>query len=228
MSTDKSFTSSTGSTSGPEAMAPLYSFVPQSENVTASKTRRLVRSHAMRAVKRQQRQEMARPIRLKWLEEPSHSERPQLTWLDGQSFDSRKPRQTVQLHEIMQEESQEGGLISGTSIMEGSEPLESPDEHDTQGIDFQSCLRPLSEATRSFYYQERQDSFPYTSTDVAKEATLNLTRPRTPLGEGRVDPFQTSTIHINHNLAKLIDHCEFPSQNPHRTQTICGSVFWSS
>lgn len=226
MSTDSPRTLITGSTLGSDATDPRYSFIQQSENVTASKTRRIVRSHAMRAVKRQQRQEVARSIRLKWPEELSHSERPQLAWLDGQSSDLRKPPKTAQLQERMQEEPQEGGLVSGTSILEGSEPLESPDEHDTQGIGFQNFLEPGSEAIRSFCSQEKQSSSPYTSMDVAKEATPNLTHLRTPLGEGRVDPFQTFPLHINHNLAKLTDHCEFPSNtftDPKPFVALCSS-----
>lgn len=225
MSIAKSFTSSTGSPSGREAMGPRYSFIQQSENVTASKTCRAVRSHAMRAVKRQQRQEIAKPIRLKWPEEPSHSERPQLTRLDGQSSTVAKREKMAQLQELMQVESLEGGLIGGTSVLKRSEPLESPNEHDAQGIIFHDLLGHASGATRSLNFQERQHYSPYTSTDVAKGATPNLTHPRTPLGEGRVDPFQTSPLHINHNLAKLIDHCEFHSQDLHRPETICGSMF---
>lgn len=216
MTTDSSFTSSTGSTSPSETMGPRYSFIQQSENVTASKTRRAVRSHAMRAVKRQQRRETARPIRLKWPDEPSHSERPRLTWLDGLSSEVGKLGKVAQIEEGVQEESQGESIIGDRSILEGSEPLECPNEHDAQVTGFQSLLGHTYGATRPLYSQERQHSSLYANTDVAKGATPNLTHTWTPLGEGRVDPFQTSPLHIDQNLAKLIDHCEFHCQDLHR------------
>ena len=225
MSTDTSSTSSTLSVSGrgPTNLS-RYSFIQQSENLVASKTRRAVRSHAMRAVRRQQRQESAESTRLKWPEQHSSGKRLRLAWPDEPSSDSGERQAALQLGERMQKGLQEGSLISSTSVLEGSESLRTSDEYDTQRVDFQGSIGPALEGASSLYSLERQNGSPHTALGVNKKATPSFTYPQTRLGAGRVDPFQTFPLHVSRSLAELIDHCMLPSHQFQRRQTTCSSM----
>ena len=185
-----------------------YTFVQHSDNVNASSTRRAVRSHAMSAVRRLQRQESAKPIRWKWPEERSAGRTIERSSPDGQSagFDEQDENEGP-----IQIQPQQGQAICGTPYAATSEPLSSANEHNSLLFDFQSSMGSPSEGAKSLHFSERQDLLPYATMEVDEKITPNFEYPQTLLGAGRLDPFQTSSIHINRSLAELVDHCVLPS-----------------
>ena len=203
--------STTSSGFNQEPMNPRrYVFVQHSDNVNASSTRRAVRSHAMSAVRRLQRQENANPIRLKWPREYSVGRTTGRTTPDGQPAGFDDQFGTLQSTEPIQIQRQEVESIGDTPQVELSELLDSADGHNSSLMDFQNSIGPQTERARSFYFSERQGPQPYTTEEVEEKNTPTFTLPQTPLGAGRLDPFQTSSIHINRSLAQLIDHCVLP------------------
>ena len=220
MSVAPSVTCSTTSTLNPESTnLQQYSFVQHSDNVNASSTRRAVRSHAMRAVRRQQRQESTKPFHLKWLRGYSPSETFQRTRPDEQSAGSNKQYGTPQFEEPILIQPQEGEAVGGTPSLDLSEPLGSLDRNDSLPTHFQSSISPPSEGTRSLYSLERLDLQPYATIDEDEETTPTFDHPQTHLSAGRLDPFQTSSIHINRSLAELIDHCVLASFHSYKAPT---------
>ena len=200
-----------------------YTFVQHSDNVNASSTRRAVRSHAMSAVRRLQRQESAKTIRLKWPEEFSAGRTTERSWPDGQSAGFGEQHED---EEPIQVQRQEGEAICGTPHPAVSEPLSSADGHNSLRIDFQSSKSPSSEGARSLQFLERQDLLSYATTEVDEKTTPTFDYPQTLLGAGRLDPFQTSSIHINRSLAELVDHCvllSFFSYKPPNHLKLCPS-----
>ena len=206
MSTEPPVASSTrlSSDSGPVDL-PRYHFVQQSENINASRTRRAMRSHAMRAVRRQQRQEGAKTI----LQQPSSGKSRQLTWPDERSSSFKKRQQMPQLEERIQEQSQEGGVISGFPIPEWSKPAKCVDEYDLLHIHYRCSTFPSSEGPESFYSLEKLES---SSAEADEEVTTTNIHARTLLGAGKIDPFQTSPVRANQSLSELLDHCMSPSR----------------
>ena len=201
-----------------------FSFVQQSENVNASKTRRAVRSHAMRAVRRQQRHDSARPTRLRWPRESSSSKSRQITKPDKKLADSAEQLKTPRLEEQIQPLSKEGDANSDDPSWDLSNLFSGLNEHVSLQTEFQESRVAPSEGLSSMYSSEGQDLQPYTATEVDKEIMPTFTHPRTLLGAGRLDPFQTSPIHINRRLAELIDHCVLLSHHFSRPQIICSSI----
>ena len=206
MSTEPPVACSTrsNSDSGPVDL-PRYHFVQQSENVNASRTRRAMRSHAMRAVRRQQRQEGAKTI----LQQPSSGKNLQLTWPDERSSSFKKQQQMPQLEERIQEQSQEGGVISRFPIPEWSEPAKCVDEYDLLQIHYRCSIYPFLEGPESFYSLEKLKS---SSAEADEEVTTTNIHARTLLGAGKIDPFQTSPVRVNQSLSELLDHCMSPSR----------------
>ena len=190
------------SDSGPVDL-PRYHFVQQSENVNASRTRRALRSHAMRAVRRQQRQEGAKTIRFMWPEQHSSGKNGQLTWPDERSSGFDERQKMSQLEECIRKQPKEGGLISGTPVPEWSKPTIILDEYDLLQI------YPQSEGTASFYSLNRQE---FSSAEADEEVTTTNIHARTLLGAGRIDPFQTSPGRADQSLSELLDHCMFLSR----------------
>ena len=188
-----------------------YIFVQHSENVNASSTRRAVRSHAMSAVRRLQRQDIAKPIQLKWAREYSTGRIPGSTSSDRQSASFDKQHGITQSEGPIWIQRQESGTLCGTPRPEVSKPLNNADEQMSFLTGSQIFLESPSEGTRSLYFSEGQDPQPYATMKVDEEITPTLDSAQTPLGAGRLDPFQTSSIHINRSLAELIDHCELLS-----------------
>ena len=184
-------------------MPQRYIFVQHSDNVNASSTRRAVRSHAMSAVRRLQRQKSAKSIQLKWPRENSAARTPGCTSPDGQSAAFDEQHETPQSEGLIRIQRQD----SGTPNPDFSEPLSSADEHNSLLMASQTIIGPPSEAARSLYFSEGQDPQPYANMEVDEQTMSALDHPQTPLGAGRLDPFQTSSIHINRSLAELIDHC---------------------
>ena len=220
MSIASSGTCSTTSTLNPEAKnLQQYSFVQHSDNVNASSTRRAVRSHAMRAVRRQQRQGSARPVHLKWLRGYSPSEPFQRTRPDEQSAGSNEQYRTPHFEEPILVQPQEGEAVGGTPSLDLSEPLSCHDGKDSLPTHFQSSTGPPSEGARSLYSLERLDLQPFATMEIDEETTPTFEHPQTLLGAGRLDPFQTSSIHINRSLAELIDHCVLSSFHSYKAPT---------
>ena len=212
MSIASSVSCSTTSTLNPEATnIQQYSFVQHSDNVNASSTRRAVRSHAMRAVRRQQRQQSARPVHLKWLRGYSPSQTIQRTRPDEQSAGSNKQYGTPHFEEPILVQPQDGEAVGDAPSPDLSEPLSSLDGNDSLLTHSQSSIGLPSEGARSLYSLDRLDLQPYATMEVDEETTPDFDHPQTLLGAGRLDPFQTSSIHINRGLAELIDHCVLSS-----------------
>ena len=203
-----SITCSTASTLNPEPTNfQQYSFVQHSDNVNASSTRRAIRSHAMRAVRRLQRQESAKSLHLKWARGYSPGETFQRTRSDEQSVSSNGRDETLQLEEPILKQPQEGEAISGTPILDLSEPSSSLYGNKALLTHPQSSIGPPFEEARWLDSPEILDPQSYTTMEVGEGSSPTLDHPQTPLGAGRLDPFQTSSIHINRSLAELIDHC---------------------
>ena len=188
-------------------MPQRYIFVQHSDNVNASSTRRTVRSHAMSAVRRLQRQKSAKSIPLKWPRESSAARTPECTSSDGQSAGFDERHETPQSEGRIQMQRQEIETVCGTPRPEFSEPLGNADEQNSLLLGSQTFIGPPSEVARSLYFSGRQDPQPYAIMEVDQETVSTFDSPQTPLGAGRLDPFQTSSIHINRSLAELIDHC---------------------
>ena len=184
-----------------------YNFVQHSDNVNASSTRRAIRSHAMRAVRRLQRQESAKSLHLKWSRGYSPGEIFQRTRPDEQSASFNGQDVTPQFEEPILKQPREGEAMSGTPILDLTEPSNSLDGNNSLLMHSQSTIGPPSEGVRCLYSSERLDSQPYANMEVEEEIMSTFDHPQTPLGAGRLDPFQTSSIHMNHSLAELIDHC---------------------
>lgn len=208
---------------------PRYSFVQQSENVIASKTRRAVRSHAMKAVRRQQRQDNTKAFRLKWPKEPSSGERFQLTRpeeeLSGIEERQKRPQPEGQVQEVTLSED----LIGSVSPLKLLEPARSLGEYDPLQIDFQpgqlfDYMDPPSKGTDSLYSIERPSSSHDVAAEADEEVTPTGTKARNLLGAGRVDPFQTFPVHAHRSMSELIDHCMFSSHQTDRFPSVCSSA----
>ena len=184
-----------------------YTFIQHSDNVIASSTRQAVRSHAMSAVRRLHRQKNAKPMQLKWPEECPAGKTIGPTWPDGQSagFDERSENE-----EPIEVQRRESEAMHNTPHPAVSETLSSADGQKSCLMDFASSKGPPSDRARPFCSSEMQDSQPYPSMGIDERITPIPDWPRTLLGAGRLDPFQTSSIHINRSLAELIDHCMLP------------------
>ena len=161
----------------------------------------------MRAVRRQQRQGSAKSLHLKWSRGYSPGETFQHTRPDEQSVGSNKQYGTPHFEEPILIPPQEREAFSGTPSLDLSEPLSSLDGNNSFLTHSQNSIGPPSDRARWFYSSERQGSPLYTTMEVEEENTPTFHHPHTPLGAGRLDPFQTSSIHINRSLAELIDHC---------------------
>ena len=190
---------------------PRYSFVQQSENVNSSKARRAVRSHAMKAVRRQQRQESGKTFRLKWPEEHSSGKSLRSIRPHEQSSTLEERRETLQLEGRIQTRSQEGNITSGTPLLQWSESVGNVDEYDPLQVDPQISVHPPSERATFFDALERQELSPYNTAKAGEEFMPSGIYARTLLGAGRIDPFQTLPIRPDRSLPELVDHCMFPS-----------------
>ena len=190
---------------------PCYSFVQQSENVNSSKARRAVRSHAMKAVRRQQRQESAKTFRLKWPEEHSSGKTLRCIRPREQSSVFEERRETPQIEGRIQTRSQEGDVISGPPMPQRSKSVRSVDEYDPLQVDSQYAVHPLSVTATSFDDLGRRKFSPYNTAEAGEDVTPTGVYARTLLGAGRIDPFQTLPIRPNRSLPELVDHCTFPS-----------------
>ena len=208
---------------------PQYSFVQQSENVNASKTRRAVRSHAMKAVRRQQRHDNTKAFRLKWPEQSSSGEQLQLTGPEEQSSVVGRRQKRSQSDRHVQGGPQGEDLVGSIPLLDFMEPTGSFDEYDPLEMSFQPAQvsdysDPPSGATESLCSVERPASSYDAHAEVDEEVTPTGTKARDLLGAGRVDPFQTFPVRPDHGMSKLIDHCMFSSHGSDRFPTVCSSV----
>ncbi len=213
MSAKPSSAWSTESKSGLEPMVlAQYSFVEQAENINASKTRRAVRSHAMKAVRRQQRQETIKTFRSRWPEEHSSDKEPQLPWPEGKlsSFGEGQKRPDLE----------EGGTqeanVSGIPSLNPSESIISFDGYDPFAVNNQSgqisgyTTSPFK-GTEPSHSAETHASSQYTTAEADEVIPRVDTNARTLLGAGRVNPFQTFPGRTDRSMFELIDHCMFSS-----------------
>ena len=184
-----------------------YTFIQHSDNVNASSTRQAVRSHAMSAVRRLQPQEHPKPMQLKWPEECSASKTIGRTWPDGQSAGVDEQYENEEAIQIQRQESE---IVRGTPHPAVSGLLSGADWQNSRLMNFQTSKGPPSERARPLYFQETQDSQTYASARADEKTTPIFDSPQTILGAGRLDPFQTSSIHINRSLAEFVDHCVSP------------------
>ena len=137
MSAEPSPEWSAQSSSASEAtVLPRFSFVQQSENVIASNTRRAVRSHAMKAVRRQQRQDNVKSFRLKWPEEQTASEDLQLTWPKELSL-GFEHQQTRPNPESRIQRGTEEDVLDNHPILDSLEPARIYDTYTSLQTDFQ-------------------------------------------------------------------------------------------
>ena len=201
MSTESSTVRSRESTSSSDLISlSQYSFVKQSENVNASRTRRAVRSHAMRAVRRQQRYDSAKTFRLRWPEEQASVKRFQLTWPDELSSDFIERQDGPQ---TFQQESQDRVAINTTPPRERSKST----SRSRPQNDSQIFTNRQSDGVESLGSLETKASPQYISTEAEMEATVTGISARTLLGAGRIDPFQTFPVQADRSLSELVDHC---------------------
>ena len=208
---------------------PQYSFVQQSDNVNASKTRRAVRSHAMKAVRRQQRHENTRAFRLKWPEQSLSGEHLHLTGPEEQSSFIGRRQKRSQSDRHVREGPQGEGLVDSIPLLDFREPTRNLDEYDPLQMAFQPAqvspyTDPPSGATKSLYSVERPASCSNAYAEADEEITPTGTKARDLLGAGRVDPFQTFPVRPDHGMSKLFDHCMFSSHGFDRFPIICSSV----
>ena len=202
---------STQSSLNPEpAILQQFVFVKQSDNVNSSKTRRAVRSHAMRAVRRQQRQENAKVIRVKWPGE--HTTREQLqAMIHDEQVPEDEERQSISPPEgRTQSGSQEGDVFGGTPLPEWSESPTSVKNHSLSLTKVHGSRNLHFEELKSPSSMRRQDPSPYTNVEADEEVAGNSVSARSFLGSGRVDPFQTFPIHSDRSVQQLADHCTPP------------------
>ena len=193
-----------------------YSFVQQSENVNASTTRRTVRSHAMKAVRRQQRQESAKNFRLKWPEEQSSTKIFQLTWPDKQLPSSRQ-LQIRQKH--IEKVSPHEPVISSTASLERPESANTSGENELFQSGSGTTVNPPPDQADPSDSQEKQSSSQNTIADADEEIPPTSTNIQTLLGAGRINPFQTFPVRADRNISQLIDHCTLPSPSILLTST---------
>lgn len=208
---------------------PQYSFVQQSENVNASKTRRAVRSHAMKAVRRQQRHENTTAFRLRWPKQSSSGNHLQLTGPEEQSSVIERRQKRSQSDRHVQEGPKGEDLVGSIPLLNFMEPTRSLDEYDPLQMDFQPAqvsdyTDPPSGATESLYSVERPASSYDANAEADEEVTPTGTKARDLLGAGRVDPFQMFPVRPDHGMSKLIDHCMFSSHGFDQFPTFCSSV----
>ena len=185
-----------------------YSFVQQSDNVGASRTRRTVRSHAMKAVRRQQRQEDVKTFHLTW---PEHS-----SYQDSQLANPEIPfselaEQHSQSQHQRQNPTQEERVFGSRSSHDSQEPIKNLEE-DELTID----SSPKVASTRVHRRSERVESSPFIgrsaysrtiSSEAEQENSSNGRTIREFLGAGRVDPFQTFPVRADRSMSELMDHC---------------------
>ena len=181
---------------------PQFSFVQQSDNVDASRTRRAVRSHAMKAVRRQQRQENVKTFQLTWPEQPSHK-------------DSQLANPEVQFPELAEQYSQSQHQRQSPTQEErafGSLPSHNYQEpiKNLEGDEMTTDSPSEVASTRVHRRSGRLEHLAYSRT-ISSEAEQEISSDgkiiREFLGAGRVDPFQTFPVPANRSMSKLMDHC---------------------
>lgn len=190
---------------------PQYSFVLQSDNINASSTRRAVRSHAMKAVRRQQRQENAKAFSLKWPEEQPLGKKLQLTWPEEQSPEFEGPEKGAQLEKRVREGTPGGHLFGRVPLQASLEPVGSLDDYNPLQMGFQPdqdslYMDPHSEGAKSLYPSMRQAPSQCATAEDDEEIHPSSTSARTLLGAGRMDPFQTFPVRADVSMSELIDH----------------------
>ena len=217
MSGETSSPWSTQSSSRPEIVTlPRFSFVQQSENVNASKTRRAVRSHAMKAVRRQQRQERVKTFRLKWPDEYSSTKVSQPTQSGELSSGSEERQERPQLEWRVPEGTEGNDLFNSNLSLESAQPDGSHDEYDPLHLNSElgrksSSVESPYERPESLYSLRRPVSSRHAIAEPKQAIPPTGTIARTFLGEGRVDPFQTFPVYADLRMSELIDHCMSPS-----------------
>ena len=187
---------------------PQYSFVQQSDNVGASRTRRTVRSHAMKAVRRQQRQENVKTFQLMWPEQSFyHNSQPAKPEIQFSELAEQHSQSHHQRHSLTQEERAFGGLFSHNP----REPIENLEEDE--------LIRdspPRVASTRVHRRSERVERLPFLGrsaysrtipSEAGQEASSNGKTMQKVLGAGRVDPFQTFPVRADRSMSELMDHC---------------------
>ena len=210
MSVDQSSKFSLQSSSG-SASTELrqYSFVQQSDNVGASSTRRTVRSHAMKAVRRRQRQENVKTFQVTWLEkQPSDKEsQPANPEAHFSELAERHSQSQDQRRSPTQEERTFGRLPSH----ESQEPINNLEEY---GLTTDSPSRiPSTRVHRGSEWVEYLPSVgrsAYSRTISSKTEEENSSNGkiiRKFLGAGRVDPFQTLPVRADRSMSEVMDHC---------------------
>ena len=210
MSVDQSSKLSLQTSSGsPSTELPQYSFIQQSDNVGASSTRRTVRSHAMKAVRRRQRQENVKTFQLAWLEkQPSSKEsQPDNPEARFSELAERHSQSQDQRRSPTQDERTFGRLPS----YESQEPINNLEEYE---LTADSPSRVPS--TRVHRRSEWVEHLPfvgrsaYSRTISSKAEEENSSKGkiiREFLGAGRVDPFQTFPVRANRSMSEVMDHC---------------------
>lgn len=187
---------------------PQYSFIQQSDNVGASRTRRAVRSHAMKAVRRQQRQENVKTSQLTWPEKKSSSIESQLANLEVQYLDVAERRSQSQ-HQ-RQSPNQEERAFGSLPPHRFQESVQNREE-DELNID----SSPRVASTRVHRRFEWVEDLPFVerlaysrtlSSEAEEEKPSNGKIIREVLGAGRVDPFQTFPVRADRSMSELMDH----------------------
>ena len=216
MSVDQPSKWSTQSSSGSASVElPQYSFVQQSDNIGASKTRRAVRSHAMKAVRRQQRQEKVKTFQPVWPEEQSSNKEYQLAKPEIQlsELGERQSQSQHQRQSSTQEERAFGSLPSP----ESQEPTRNLEEYELPiysppGLP-STRVYPRSEWVEPLPFVGRSASSRTLSSKAEEEIFPNGMIIRELLGAGRVDPFQTFPVRADRSMSKLMDHCMLSTAN---------------
>ena len=194
---------------------PQYSFVQQSDNIGASRTRRAVRSHAMKVVRRQQRQENVKTFQLTWPEEQSSNKQSQLA-KPVIRFSKLAERQSQSQHQSQSSTGEERAMGSLPSS-ESQEPTRNLEEYGlpTDSAPRQSSFRvhPRSNWVEHLPFVGRSASSRTLSPEAEEEILPNAKVIRKLLGAGRVDPFHSFPGRADRSMSELMDHCMLSTAN---------------
>lgn len=207
------------------ASSGRWTFVQEVENVHSSKTRRIVRSHAMTAVRKKQRSKEPDTLHSRWPEErlkrlpPKRHRRPETpsSGNDHKLLSMKNPRSPEEEHAF---EHKPQPLYSDNLpwVIPGSEYPEEYNTFDQEELD-PDIAEEFYESTDTketrFY-----DGFPGSSWNAttsfsdphhrgASQGTFQSgTGVRTILGAGRINPFQMLPVLPSRRIHELIDHCK--------------------
>ena len=209
MLVDPSSNLSPQSSSGLASMElPQYSFVQQSDNVGASRTRRTVRSHAMKAVRRQQRQENVKTFQLTWPEQSFYKDS-QLVNPEAQ-FPELAEQYSQSQHQ-RQNSTQEERVFGSHPSHNSQEPIKNLEEDElTTGYPpavASTLVHRRPERVERLFITGRSAYSRTVSSEAEQEFSSDGKIIREFLGAGRVDPFQTFPVRADRSMSELMDHC---------------------